>query len=422
MNKKLDSRLLLFSLALNLFLIISIILLASGCFVKSPLGSSLDNYFSNNTSKEINQDADLEKNTVDSYFNEEALGKGLPEDFRIVNEAWMIINSDFVNKATINPTKISQGAVRGMIDSLDDKYSAYEDPETFKAEQESFSGRFQGIGAYVGVNDKKQIVIIAPMDNSPAQKAGLKSGDIIIKINDENTIGMSVNEAATKIKGPAGTIVKLEILRPGADATQIYEIVRAEIKIQTVVYDVRDNIGYIKLTTFIETSDEDLRNAVKELNKAKVKGLILDLRNNYGGLLQTAINIVSMFQKDGVAVKLKDKNGKVTAIPLNKSVYITDLPLVVLINEGSASASEVVCGALQDYSRAEIIGKKSFGKGSAQILRTLSDGSAIRITNNYWLTPKDRLIEENGIVPDIESDLENDALINYAVEYLNNTR
>ncbi|HJX03820.1 MAG TPA: S41 family peptidase [Dehalococcoidia bacterium] len=346
------------------------------------------------------------------------VSKELPEQFKIVNEAWAIINSDYVDSSEIDVTKISQGAVRGMIDGLGDRFSAYDDPESYQAELESFRGKFEGIGAYVGLNKDRAIVIMSPMDNSPAKEAGLKPGDIIIKIDDEETTGISVNEAATRIKGPSGTRVKLQIFREGVDLPFDVELIRREIKIQTVSYDVRDNIGYIKLSTFIATSDDDIYAAINELNQKGVEAFILDLQNNPGGLLETAVDIISQFQRGGTAVELRDKDGKTQNIPLRASRFATDLPLMILVNGGSASASEVVAGALQDSGRATLIGQETFGKGSAQVLRILSDGSAIRITNNRWLTPDGRLIDGVGLKPDVLSDLEDEELIKFAVDYL----
>ncbi len=346
------------------------------------------------------------------------VSKELPEQFKIVNEAWAIINSDYVDSSEIDVTKISQGAVRGMIDGLGDRFSAYDDPESYRAELESFRGKFEGIGAYVGLNKDRAIVIMSPMDNSPAKEAGLKPGDIIIKIDDEETTGISVNEAATRIKGPSGTRVKLQIFREGVDLPFDVELIRREIKIQTVSYDVRDNIGYIKLSTFIATSDDDIYAAINELNQKGVEAFILDLQNNPGGLLETAVDIISQFQRGGTAVELRDKDGKTQNIPLRASRFATDLPLMILVNGGSASASEVVAGALQDSGRATLIGQETFGKGSAQVLRILSDGSAIRITNNRWLTPDGRLIDGVGLKPDVLSDLEDEEMIKFAVDYL----
>jgi carboxyl-terminal processing protease len=346
------------------------------------------------------------------------ISKELPEQFKIVNEAWEIISSDYVDSSEIDVIKVSQGAVRGMIDGLGDRFSAYDDPESYRDELESFSGKFEGIGAYVGLNKDRAIVIMSPMDNSPAKEAGLKPGDIIIKIDDEETAGMSVNEAATRIKGPSGTRVKLQIFREGIELPFDVELIRREIKIQTVSYDVRNNIGYIKLSTFVATSDDDIYAAINELSRKEVGAFILDLRNNPGGLLETAVDIISQFQRGGTAVELRDKDGKIQNVPLRASRFATDLPLVILVNGGSASASEVVAGALQDSGRATLIGQETFGKGSAQVLRILSDGSAIRITNNRWLTPEGRLIDGVGLEPDVPSALEDEELIKFAVDYL----
>jgi len=342
----------------------------------------------------------------------------LPEDFNLTDEAWKIINTDFVDNTEIDSKKISQGAVRGMVDALDDRFSVYVDPDTSKLESSQFKGKYFGIGAYIGVNEDKQLIILAPMDNSPAKEAGLKSGDIILQIDGVDSVGMNVTEAALKIQGPAGTPVILQIYRETEEEPFDVEVTRREITIQSVYQEVKDNIGYIRLTGFQSNTNEALNKALEDVLSKDVEGIILDLRNNPGGLLDSAVAVTSQFIDKGIVTKVIDNKGNSSELPVFPGGKATDIPLVILINGGSASASEIVAGALQDYKRAVLIGETSYGKGSVQIIRKLSDGSSIHITIARWYTPDGHQIDNTGIKPDVVSELQDDELIDFAIEYL----
>lgn len=343
--------------------------------------------------------------------------EGLPDEFGIINEAWGSISETYVNKNELDAEKLSQGAVRGMIEALDDPYSAYVDPETYELEISSLKGKYQGIGAYISSKDE-QLTIIAPMEGSPAERAGIQKGDVILEIDGEATNGMSATEAALKIQGPKGTSVTLLILSLDEEEPREVEVTRDEIMLESVALEMHDTIAYIKLAGFKQTTNKDLTDALKKSIDEGAEGIILDVRNNPGGLLDAAVDIGSNFL-DGVAlVDVVDSDGVHRQINARRGGIATEIPLVVLVNDASASASEVLAGALQDYGRAKLIGTTTFGKGSVQIIRMLNDGSALHLTTARWLTPLGRPIEGIGLTPDIPLELEGDELTEWAVEYM----
>jgi len=343
----------------------------------------------------------------------------LPPEFDILAETWRMLQQDYIDKDKLDPKKLSQGAVRGMIEALDDPYSAYVEPELRELELSDFEGKFEGIGAEITIRDK-QLTIVTPLTNSPAEKAGLKPGDKIVKINGEPTSKMSLIEATLKIRGPKGTVVNLTILRN--DSTEPFEIqiVRDEIKLESVLYEMRDNIAYIKITRFQKSTGKDLHNALKDITSKGAQGVVLDLCNNPGGVLDAAVDVASEFLAMGIVAEVIDNKGNRSSIPVRPGGAGTKLHLIVLVNKGSASASEIVAGALQDYGRAKLAGSKTFGKGSVQMVRELKDGSALHITAYRWLTPRGNPIDGVGLTPDFVLDLEGDQLIDWAIEYLKN--
>ncbi len=341
----------------------------------------------------------------------------LPPDFNLLVDVWKALGKNYVDKSKLDAKKLSQGAAKGMMEALGDPYSIYVDPDMYKLEKSSLQGKYQGIGAYVGVRDK-QLTIISPIAGSPAEEAGLKPGDKILEIDGKTTEGMTATEAALKIQGPAGTTVKLLLQHVGETKPFEVSIVRREITIKTVDWEKRDRIGYIKLTGFLQKTDGELLAALKFLETGGIDGIVLDVRNNPGGLLESAILIASQFLSEGVVVDVVDSQGNHKPEQVRRTGYVTKLPLVVLVNNGSASASEVLAGALQDYGRAKLAGKQTYGKGSVQLISNLKDGSALHMTIARWYTPKGRPIDGVGLKPDFPLDLEGEDLVNWAINYL----
>ena len=335
----------------------------------------------------------------------------------IVEQALDIILQDYVNKDKLDTGTLTRGAIRGMVEALDDPYTSYLDAETYQLSLKDLEGKFEGIGAHIAMKDE-QLMIIAPIADSPAERAGIRAGDIILEIDGQSTSGLSLVESVLKVRGPKGTMVTLLVLHQGETEPEVIEIVRAEIELPSVSFEMMEDIAYINITYFSERTAQELSPVLESITQQAVAGIILDLRGNPGGLLETVIDVAGFFLKEGVVVDVVDNEGKHTASSVKPSEIATDLPLVVLVDSYSASGSEVLAGALQDYGRATIAGTKTFGKGSVNILRQLEDGSGLYITTARWLTPNGRLIEGEGLYPDYELELEGEDAIQWAIDYL----
>jgi len=339
------------------------------------------------------------------------------QDLDVVTEAWNIIFQDYVDKDRLDASLLSQGAVKGMVEALDDPYTSYLDAETCQLALTGMEGKFEGIGAEVAVKDG-QLMIIAPIADSPAAKAGIRAGDKILEINGMSTSEISLVEAVLNIRGPKGTTVRLLILHQDETEPEAIEIVRAEIELSSVDFEMKGDIAYISITHFSQRTNEELPPVLQFITWEAPTGIILDLRSNPGGILQVVIDVAGYFLEEGVVVNVVDNQGKHTPIMVRPNKAVTDLPLVVLVDSYSASGSEVLAGALQDYARATIAGTRTYGKGSVNILRQLKDGSGLYITTARWLTPNSRLIEGVGIEPDYELELEEEDAIQWAIDYL----
>ncbi len=337
---------------------------------------------------------------------------------QVINEAWNAIYQNYVDPTKLDSTNLSRSAIKGMMNALNDPYSAYLDPETSQLFQSDLQGKFEGIGAEVALNSDNRAMIIAPLPNSPAANAGLKTGDVILAINGKSTEGMSLVEVVLNIRGPAGTPVRLTILHEG-DTTPIdVEIIRAQISPASVNWEMRGDIAYIRIFQFVQTTNDELNSALQSIDLKNTAGIILDLRSNPGGLVSVVVDVASHFLKEGIVITLVDNKGNRATESVRPNGVFTDLPMVVLVDQYSASGSEVLTGALRDYKRATISGTKTFGKGSYDIDIPLSDGSDIYLTVGRWLTPNGQLIEGQGIEPDYVLTVTGDAEIQWAIDFL----
>jgi carboxyl-terminal processing protease len=339
---------------------------------------------------------------------------GLP----VVDEAWNAIVQNYVEPSRINTDNMSHTAIKGMMEALNDPYSAFLDPQMYQLFQSSLEGSFQGIGAQVTLNKDKQPVILAPLDNSPAEKAGIKTGDIILAVDGKSTAGLSLTEVVLMRRGPAGTTVKLTVQHEGENNPVDIEIVRAQISSSTVSSEMKGDIGYIRIREFSTNTNDEFNAALQSILAQKATGIIIDVRDNPGGIVPVVVDVASHFIKDGVVLTLVDNKGNKTPVPVNPNGAFTDLPIVVLVNEYSASGSEVLTGALKDHNRATVAGVKTFGKGSYDINIPLKDGSDIYLTVGRWLRPNGQLIEGKGIEPDYVLTVTGDEEIQWVVDFL----
>ncbi|KKD37108.1 MAG: carboxyl-terminal processing protease CtpC [Limnoraphis robusta] len=333
----------------------------------------------------------IEKNYVDGTFNQ---------------VDWKAVRTEYLNR---NYTSDEQAyeAIREMLEKLDDPYTRFMDPEEFKNMQIDTSGELTGVGIQLTQDeDSKKLIVISPIEDSPAFDAGVQAQDIVLKIDGQSTEGMDINEAVKLIRGPVGTSVTLTILRGSEE--MVVPIKRAKIEIHPVRYSTQNSstgtIGYVRLNTFSANAADEMREAITELEKQNVTGYILDLRSNPGGLLYASIEIARMLMNEGDIVSTVDRRGELDRQKANNRA-LTDKPMVVLIDGGSASASEILSGALQDNERALLIGSKSFGKGLVQSVRGVGNGSGLAVTIAKYFTPDGRDINHEGIQPDVKIDL-----------------
>lgn len=323
------------------------------------------------------------------------------KELQVFTEVLSIVKRSYVEEVKIKD--LVYGAIRGMLSSLD-PHSAFMTPDAYKEMQVDTRGEFGGLGIQISIKNGV-LTIIAPIEDTPAFRAGLKSADKIIKIEGEFTKNMSLFDAVKIMRGPKGTEVTISVLREGWKSTKDFTIVRDIIKIKSVKSRIIDDvIGYVKIRQFQEKTDSEVEKALKEILEQDVRGVILDLRNNPGGLLKSAVDVSSRFLEPGkLVVYTKSRNGDKSEYRTSpKTPTVDDLPMIVLVNQGSASASEIVAGAMKDWRRAVILGVKTFGKASVQSVVPLSDGSGLRLTTARYYTPKGTSIQLTGIKPDIE--------------------
>ena len=366
----------------------------------------------------------LNLNLTHSYSNNE-----LYEKIDLFGEVLEKIKKDYVDD--VNESKMMDSAINGVLQSLD-PYSAYMSPELFKEMQTDTRGEFGGLGIEIGM-ESGLVKVISPIDDTPAAKAGIKAGDYIVKIGDDQVQGKSLMEAVKLMRGPVGTSIRLTVRRKNVKKPLEFKIIRKIIEIKSVNSEMlgkNKNLGYIRLKSFNENSDKQFLDIVKRFEKnSKIKGYILDLRNNPGGLLTQAINITDFFLDDGEIVSTKGRKASETRkFFAKKGDQIKGKPIIVLINNGSASASEIFAGALKDHKRAIILGENSYGKGSVQSIIPLGNGGGMRLTISKYYLPSGDSISEVGVTPDIvveetgsdfKINSKKDNQLNYALKLFN---
>ncbi len=323
-------------------------------------------------------------------------------DFNIYWEAWDSLRSDFVYKNKIKDKEMFYGSIKGLAASVNDPYTVFMTPTETKEFASDLAGTFEGIGAEVGMRDNV-ITIIAPLSGMPAEKAGVKAGDKIYAIDGESALGLTVDEAVKKIRGTKGTFVTLTVIRDKETSPREIKIERGIIIVKSVVVTYRpDGLVVIKISSFNDDTLSLFKAAVKEVTVKKPKGIILDLRNNPGGYLDTAVAMASEWIKAGPVVLEQFGDGSRNEYTASGNPLLESYKTMVLVNGGSASASEIVAGALRDYKKATLVGEQTYGKGSVQTIRDLSDGSSMKITVASWMTPEGDFINEKGLAPQVE--------------------
>ena len=327
--------------------------------------------------------------------------EGLPPEFQRLSEVWELLNQEQINGENLDPRVISDGAIRGMLRALDDPYASFLDPQQYSLETEDIRGFFSGIGAEVGIRDGV-MTILAPMPDTPAEAAGVRPGDVILEVDGKSIRGLSLLEVVRLIRGERGTKVTL-LLRHLSSAEPVsIEIERDIINLQSVTLLMQvGRIGHLRLSGFTGTTNDELKEALDRFERSQGVGLVLDLRNNPGGLVSSVVDVTSQFIGDGLVLYQVDARGNRRDWGVKSGGKALDVPMVVLVNEFSASASEVFTGAIIDNERATVIGATTFGKGSVTNLWPLDDGSGVNFTTAHWFTPNGSLIEGEGITPDV---------------------
>ena len=320
-------------------------------------------------------------------------------DFDLYWDIWDILKSQHVKGEEISDKELFYGSLQGMVDAVKDPYTSFMDPSETRSFQDTMSGTFEGIGAEVGIRDGV-LTIIAPLEGSPAERSGLKPGDKVLSVNGSSTEKMSLDEAVYRIRGEKGTEVVLSVGREGVEEIKDITITRGVIELESVKTEIRDDgIFVIEISHFNSDTISSFRRAVSEIKEKDPEGIILDLRNNAGGYLDTSIEVASAWIEDGPVVIEELGSQQRKEYSARGRAELKDIPTVVLVNKGSASASEIVAGALQDYEKGVVVGEQTFGKGSVQSLVPMKDGSSVKVTVARWLTPKGNSISEHGVTP-----------------------
>jgi carboxyl-terminal processing protease len=327
---------------------------------------------------------------------------GAEPSMALIGEAWGKIQEVYVDRSALDAAKLTYGAISGMVDALGDTgHSRFLDPKTVAAEREQIQGSFEGVGIEVQIR-QEQVIIVAPLDNSPAQRAGVQAGERILQVDGRDVAGLSLSDVSTLIRGPSGTTVTLTLVSPESGRARQVTLTRARVTIRNISWSAIEGSGivHLRVGAFSQGVGADLKRALPEILRGKPTAIILDLRNNPGGLLNEAVEVASQFLKDGNVLLRKDAEGKIEPEPVLRGGLAAEIPLVVLINLGTASGSEITAGAIQDAHRGLLVGEKTFGTGTVLRQFSLSDGSAMLLAVEEWLTPNGRAIWKLGLEPD----------------------
>jgi carboxyl-terminal processing protease len=330
-----------------------------------------------------------------------------PTEFGVFWQAWSIIQAHFIDRDVLNTKELTYGAINGLVQALGDEgHTTFLTPKELEHQQSAMAGSFSGIGAQLGIKEGLPVIVV-PIDDSPAAEAGIRAGDIILGVDGEDVTSLSLDEIVDRVRGPSGTEVVLTLLREGEDASIELTLVRREIKVAAVSWTMvpGTKTALVRLNQFSATAKSELVTALNAAEAAGAESLVFDVRNNPGGLLQQAIGVTSQFLKSGNVLQQEDARGNRQPYRVERGGVATEIPMVVLINPGSASSSEIFAGAIQDHKRGQLIGETTFGTGTVLQTFNLDDGSALLLGTSQWLTADGRLIRKQGITPDLAVEL-----------------